>query len=46
MTHESYSKELQDEIGITDNLLRFAVGVEDVEDLIEDIDQAFEKAKK
>ena len=46
MTHESYSKELQDEIGITDNLLRFAVGVEDVEDLIEDIDQAFEKAEK
>lgn len=46
MTHESYSKELQDEIGITDNLLRFAVGVEDVEDLIEDIDQAFEKVKK
>ena len=46
MTHESYSKELQDEIGITNGLLRFAVGVEDAEDLIGDIEQAFAKAKK
>lgn len=46
MTHESYSKELQDEIGITNGLLRFAVGVEDAEDLIGDIEQAFVKAKK
>ena len=46
MTHESYSKELQDEIGITNGLLRFAVGVEDADDLIEDIEQAFAKAKK
>ncbi len=46
MTHESYSPELQDEIGITDDLLRFAVGIEDVDDLIADIDQAIEKAKK
>lgn len=46
MTHESYSKELQDEIGITNGILRFAVGVEDAEDLIGDIEQAFAKAKK
>ena len=46
MTHESYSKELQDEIGITDDLLRFAIGIEDVDDLIGDIAQAFEKARK
>lgn len=46
MTHESYSKELQDEIGITDDLLRFAIGIEDVDDLIDDIAQAFEKARK
>jgi cystathionine beta-lyase len=46
MTHESYSPELQAEIGISDRLLRFAVGIEDVEDLIADIDQALKKAKK
>lgn len=46
MTHESYTKELQEEIGISNELLRFAIGVEDVEDLIADIEQAFEKARK
>lgn len=46
MTHESYAKELQDKIGIKQNLLRLAIGIEDTEDLIEDLDQAFKKAKK
>lgn len=46
MTHESYSEDLQKEIGITRNLLRLAVGIEDVEDLIADLDQALAKAKK
>ena len=46
MTHESYSKELQEEIGITDNLLRLSIGIEDIEDLIADLDNAFKKAKK
>ncbi len=46
MTHESYSPELQAEIGISERLLRFAVGIEDVDDLIADIDQALKKAKK
>jgi len=46
MTHESYSKELQKEIGITGGLLRFAVGVEDVSDLIEDIDQALKNSER
>lgn len=46
MTHESYSKELQNEIGIKNNLLRIAVGIEEAEDLIEDVRQALEKAKK
>lgn len=46
MTHESYSKELQEKIGIKDNLLRIAVGIEDVEDLVLDIEQAFKKSKR
>jgi cystathionine beta-lyase/cystathionine gamma-synthase len=29
-------------IGVTDNLLRFSVGIEETEDLIEDIRQALE----
>ena len=30
MTHESYAPELQEEIGIKEELLRFAVGIEDI----------------
>lgn len=46
MTHESYAKELQEKIGIKQNLLRLAIGIEDAEDLLEDLEQAFNKAKK
>jgi cystathionine beta-lyase/cystathionine gamma-synthase len=41
MTHASIEPARRLEIGITDGLLRFSCGVEDVEDLIEDLDQAF-----
>lgn len=41
MTHASVPKERRKELGIDDSLIRLSVGVEDVEDLIADIDQAF-----
>lgn len=44
MTHESYAPALQEEIGIKEELLRFAVGIEDIEDLLGDIEQAIENA--
>ncbi len=40
MTHASVPKELREAGGVTDNLIRLSVGVEDVEDLIVDLDQA------
>jgi cystathionine gamma-lyase len=40
MTHASVPKELREGRGIGDNLIRFSVGVEDVEDLIADLEQA------
>lgn len=40
MTHASISKENRESIGITDNLIRFSVGIEDSEDLISDLDEA------
>lgn len=46
MTHESYSPELQQKLGITRNLLRVAVGIEDPEDLIKDLEDAFAAAKR
>ncbi|MCF8412555.1 MAG: PLP-dependent aspartate aminotransferase family protein, partial [Melioribacteraceae bacterium] len=36
MTHGSVPKEDRDKLGITDGLIRFSVGIEDVEDLIAD----------
>jgi cystathionine beta-lyase/cystathionine gamma-synthase len=40
MTHASVPRELRDKMGLTDSLVRLSVGVEDVEDLIADLDQA------
>jgi len=43
MTHASMPAEKQKEIGITQGLVRLSVGIEDVEDLIADLDQALAK---
>jgi cystathionine gamma-lyase / homocysteine desulfhydrase len=40
MTHASIPKERREQLGITDGLVRISVGLEDVEDLIEDLAQA------
>jgi cystathionine gamma-lyase/cystathionine beta-lyase len=39
MTHASIPKEEREKVGVVVNLLRLSVGVEDVEDLIEDLAQ-------
>ena len=40
MTHASLSEDQRNAIGVTKDLVRFSVGIEDVEDLIEDLTQA------
>jgi len=40
MTHASIPKEERERAGVVDNLLRLSVGVEDIEDLLEDLKQA------
>jgi len=40
MTHASVPVEQRAKIGITDNLVRLSVGIEDIEDLIDDLDVA------
>jgi cystathionine gamma-lyase/cystathionine beta-lyase/cystathionine gamma-lyase/homocysteine desulfhydrase len=40
MTHASVPTETRNKLGITDGLVRVSVGIEDVEDIIEDLDQA------
>lgn len=44
MTHASVPQKQREELGITDSLIRLSVGLEDVEDLIEDLDLAFREA--
>lgn len=44
MTHGSVSAEDRNALGITDTLIRLSCGVEDTEDLVEDLKQALEKA--
>lgn len=40
MTHASVPKEVREAGGVTDNLIRLSVGVEDLDDLIADLEQA------
>ncbi len=40
MTHASVPKDLREAMGVTDGLVRLSVGIEDQEDLIEDLAQA------
>mgnify|MGYP000088426335 CR=1 FL=1 len=42
MTHGSIPKEVREKAGLKDSLIRLSVGIEDADDLIEDLDQAFE----
>jgi cystathionine beta-lyase/cystathionine gamma-synthase len=40
MTHASVPREMREAMGLTDGLVRLSVGIEDVEDLISDLEQA------
>ena len=39
-THQRLSQEDRDVVGVTDGLVRISVGLEDIEDIMEDLDQA------
>jgi cystathionine gamma-lyase len=43
MTHASVPKEQREAYGLTDSLLRLSVGIEDIEDLLEDLEQALDR---
>ena len=43
MTHGSVPAERRQQIGITDDLVRISVGIEDIEDLIADMSQALDR---
>jgi cystathionine beta-lyase/cystathionine gamma-synthase len=43
MTHAAVPRDERIACGITDGLVRLSVGLEDVEDLVEDLDAALER---
>jgi cystathionine beta-lyase/cystathionine gamma-synthase len=43
MTHASIPREDRVKSGLTDSLIRLSIGIEDVDDLLEDLDQALQK---
>ena len=43
MTHASIPRDLRLKVGLTDSLIRLSIGIEDVQDLIEDLKQALSK---
>ncbi len=45
MTHKSIPREKRYQSGVTDSLIRISVGLEDVDDLINDLKQAFHSVK-
>jgi cystathionine gamma-lyase len=45
MTHASVPKEIREQVGLTDSLIRVSVGIEHIDDLIGDFDQALRAAR-
>jgi|UPI00052960D5 cystathionine beta-lyase len=45
MTHFEIPRDKRLAVGITDELVRLSIGIEDVQDLLSDLEQAFEKAR-
>lgn len=45
MTHASIPKAVRESIGLTDNLIRLSVGIEDIEDILADLEAGFKAAK-
>jgi cystathionine beta-lyase/cystathionine gamma-synthase len=46
MTHAIVPAEERKRLGLNDGLIRFSIGIEDAEDLIQDLDQALESVDK
>jgi cystathionine beta-lyase/cystathionine gamma-synthase len=46
MTHASVPPAMRQEMGLTDSLIRLSCGIEDAEDLMEDLDRAFAASRR
>ncbi len=45
MTHASIPEEIRKKVGITDGLIRLSIGIEDINDILEDLEQAINSSK-
>jgi O-acetylhomoserine (thiol)-lyase len=45
-THQQLSKEARKAAGVTEDMIRFSVGIEDIQDIIDDLDQALNMSQK
>lgn len=45
MTHASIPREIREKVGITDGLIRLSIGIENINDLIADLDQAIAESE-
>ena len=45
MTHASIPKDIRDKVGITEGLIRLSIGIENIDDLLADLEQAIEKSE-
>ena len=46
MTHASIPKDIRDKVGITDGLIRLSIGIENIDDLLADLENAIELSKE
>ncbi|MBB5219928.1 cystathionine beta-lyase [Treponema rectale] len=46
MTHASIPREIREKVGITDGLIRLSVGIENADDLIQDLQQAINSSEE
>jgi cystathionine beta-lyase/cystathionine gamma-synthase len=42
MSHASVPSQIREELGITENLMRLSIGIESLDDLVADLQQAME----
>ena len=45
MTHASIPYEIRQKVGITDGLIRLSVGIEHIDDLLSDLEQAIKESE-
>ena len=46
MTHASIPKEIREKVGITDSLIRLSIGIEHIDDLLADLEQAIKASAR